>query len=299
MVEACVQESVRKIFGFLGYDVVLYRKVDLSTYTKKYDEDSLEKRRFYNIGAGKFSHPYWTNIDYISEWYSTNNSYTLKGIQYDLLSLEHIPVESNSAEVIYSSHTIEHINNEAAQNMFNESYRMLKKGGILRLTTPNINLLYRAYCENDRDFFYWINEESARASTEKAMARHKLNIPFSKASISQIFLLQFASSASMVHSDGASERISDEKLRNLFEELPFEAVLDYCTKLCPIEIQRKYPGNHINWWNKDKMFNMLEKSGFKNIYLSGYGQSFCSILRDTTLFDKTYPAVSLYIEARR
>ncbi len=77
----------------------------------------------------------------------------------------------------------------------------------------------------------------------------------------------------------------------------YEQALNYCTSKCPIDIQKKYPGHHCNWWNKDKMFRMLKKAGFKNIFLSGYGQSFSPVLRNTQLFDKTHPKISLYVEA--
>ena len=43
--------------------------------------------------------------------------------------LEPLPIADSSAEVVYTlAHTVEHINNEAAQNMFNEAYRILKPG---------------------------------------------------------------------------------------------------------------------------------------------------------------------------
>lgn len=45
------------------------------------------------------------------------------------------------------------------------------------------------------------------------------------------------------------------------------------------------------------MSSMLEIAGFNKIYLSGYGQSFCPILRDVAVFDNTHPKISLYVEA--
>lgn len=79
--------------------------------------------------------------------------------------------------------------------------------------------------------------------------------------------------------------------------MDYEEALNYCCSKCSIEIQKKYPGNHINWWNKKKIFFILEKAGFKKICLSGYGQSFCPILRDISFFDNTHPKISLYVEA--
>jgi hypothetical protein len=42
---------------------------------------------------------------------------------------------------------------------------------------------------------------------------------------------------------------------------------------------------------------MLSKAGFNKIYLSGYGQSYCHVLRDVMFFDNTNPKIALYIEA--
>ena len=67
----------------------------------------------------------------------------------------------------------------------------------------------------------------------------------------------------------------------------------------PIEIQRKYPGNHMNWWNKAKAMAMLRQAGFAEVYPSGYGQSYSPVLRNVALFDNTYTPVSLYVEARK
>ena len=41
----------------------------------------------------------------------------------------------------------------------------------------------------------------------------------------------------------------------------------------------------------------VEKAGFTKIYLSGYGQSFSPVLRNTFFFDNTAPELSLYVEA--
>ena len=209
------------------------------------------------------------------------------------MALENLPIDSDSAEAVYSSHTVEHITDAAAQKMFNESFRILKKGGALRVTTPNINLEYRAYNENDRNYFYWIDNYSEKKEIER------INIvkPMNQASIEQIFLYHFAGNVSTLHGAGAKTRISDEELKKLFAERSLEDALNYCTSRCDLKIQSKYPGNHINWWNPEKMTKMFKEAGFENINISGYGQSFSPAMRNITLFDTTHPKISLYMEA--
>lgn len=285
-----IERMIRKSFNTIGLDLKRLKKIDpnLKQYYALYPEDSVKNHRFYNVGAGLFRHPAWTNIDHFSEWYKGN----ITDIDYDLESLKPFPIPDNSAEVVYSSHTVEHISNAAAQNLFNEAYRVLKPGGYLRVTTPNIDLESRAYLHNDRDYFYWIERYSQTPEIE----RINIDRPMSEASIQQIFLSHFASSACLLHKDGAKERITDEELDRVFREMPYEQALDYCISKCDPEVQKKYPGNHINWWNHDKMSRMFQQAGFEKIYRSGYGQSFCPVLRHTDYFDNTHPKISLYVE---
>ena len=262
-------------------------------YRRLFCSASIEDKQFYNVGAGGFYHPCWTNIDFSSDWYAAYKDNIKTRLQHDLMSLQPFPIENDKAEIIYTSHTIEHINDSAAQNMFNESYRVLKKGGVFRATTPNIDIEFQAYNRNDRDYFYWIETYGIEKNWKKAL----YNQPLTEASTAQVFLTHFASAVSTLHADGAPERIDDKKLAELFRTLPFEDALNYCTSRCPDEIQKRYPGNHMNWWNFSKVKKMLQLAGFSNVYLSAYGQSQSPVLRDTNFFDNTHPKISLYVEA--
>lgn len=293
-----IKNLMQRPLNALGYEVRKLNakrapRLELELYKQLYPEDSLANRRFYNVGAGGFSHPYWTNIDHQSDWYAFYKEQMLKGIDHDLFSLKPLPIANSSAEVVYTSHTVEHITNEAAQHLFNETHRILKPNGYFRLTTPNIELEYRAFSENDRHYYRSIDRYSIEANWKKAM----YNGPLNKASTAQIFLFHFASSVSMLHADGAPERITDDELLSLFKDLGFEGALDHCISRCPVEIQKKYPGNHLNWWSYAKMTRMLKQAGFSRIHLSGYQQSYCPVLRNTDLFDNTHPRISLYVEA--
>jgi 2-polyprenyl-3-methyl-5-hydroxy-6-metoxy-1,4-benzoquinol methylase/glycosyltransferase involved in cell wall biosynthesis len=60
----------------------------------------------------------------------------------------------NSVDIIYLGQMIEHLNPiYTIPNLLNECYRMLKPGGILRITTPDLDLLIDAYKNNDLDKF--------------------------------------------------------------------------------------------------------------------------------------------------
>jgi hypothetical protein len=290
-----IKDKLKDILLKAGYDIkkLPADRYDIAKYKKLYSTESLENRRFYNLGAGKFYHPYWTNVDHFSEYYKEYESYTRLGINYDLFSLDPLPVDNNSAEIIYSSHTIEHINNESALHMFREAFRVLKPKGIIRITAPDIDLHYRAYKNNDLDFFYGKDIYSKPGEYEKV----SLNSPLNTCSPEQLFLIRFAVAASPLHVEGNSSPINDAELISVFNNMKYEEALDYCTSKCTVEIQKRHPGNHMNWWNKTKTAKMLREAGFHLIFESGYGQSQAAVMRNLLYFDKTHPILSFYIEA--
>ncbi|MBL0342401.1 MAG: hypothetical protein IPP71_16735 [Bacteroidetes bacterium] len=118
-----------------------------------------------------------------------------------------------------------------------------------------------------------------------------------EASLAQLFLSDFASAATTISLVGNEKRIDDAELERLFRELPYEEALNYCTSLCSIEIQKKYPYFHMNWFNEKKLTQMLKQAGFKTVRRSAYLQSEVPVLRNQKYFDSTLPQISIYMEA--
>jgi predicted SAM-dependent methyltransferase len=267
---------------------------DIGVYKRAYAPESLRRRAFYNIGSGDFFHPYWTNVDHPSAWYTDEQSAGID-IAWDAETLDRLPPGDGTAEALYTSHTIEHLSDAAAGSLFREAYRILKPGGILRVTTPDIALDFRAWRDRDPDYWYWAQWYS---TPESARAVGALE-PLATASVQQLFVWQFASALSMLHVDGADERLSDDEVDRLFTDLPMEDALNDCTARVPEAVHRRFPGNHRNWWTRGKAERLLREAGFNDPRLSGYGQSYSPAMRNTSLFDSTHPRISLYVEAAR
>jgi predicted SAM-dependent methyltransferase len=75
-------------------------------------------------------------------------------------SIEHanatkrLPLKSGSAEVLYSSHMIEHLDHEEVKLFLSEARRVLCAGGIIRLAVPDIRMRIDRYNANhDADAF--------------------------------------------------------------------------------------------------------------------------------------------------
>jgi len=283
-----MKQYLKALISFLGYDIKISpKKDDTVLYKELYGEESVKNKRFYNInGGGHFefggglNHPCWTNMDV-----KLSGSIVHKNdIVHDLLDKEAFPIESNSAELVHSQYTIEHITDDAAYIMFKEVNRILKSGGVFRVVAPNNELDYIAYNNNDFSFFYW------------AKFFH-YKIPLSAASLEQIFLVHFAANASTIHTDGVLNPIDDSEFKEIFSKNNFEKAMDICTSRCSVEKQKVYRANHINWWTHNKLKTMLEKAGFEITYILSPGQSSARVMRNRTYFDRYWNDVALFMEA--
>lgn len=289
-----IKQKIKKtIFGFCnskGYKVIPITVNDIALYNKLFDKESITNRKFYNISGGAFlnfgggfQHPCWINIDLEQIWkngkYITRDSYNpVRDIAHDLLTLKPIPVENSCAELVHSRFVIAAITDKAAQVMFNEAHRILKKGGIFRVATLNIDLDYRAYINNDMSYFSWFR-----------------NNPL--VSIEQAFLYHVAAQLSILHPNGTTEKITDAEFRELLKTKSLEDALNYCTSKCSVEIQKKFRSDHINWWNPVKLKRMLTEAGFKTVYLSSREQSASPVMRNTVYFDNKAHKTVMYMEA--
>ncbi|WP_363268389.1 methyltransferase domain-containing protein [Okeania sp. SIO2B3] len=55
------------------------------------------------------------------------------------------PLKDNSVDLIYGSHCLEHFSHRMVSQVLNEWFRVLKEGGILRLSVPDFDLLIDKY----------------------------------------------------------------------------------------------------------------------------------------------------------
>lgn len=58
-----------------------------------------------------------------------------------------LPFEDNSVEIIYASHVFEYFDREEGEEVLKEWFRVLKKGGILRVAVPDFGMMAKLYAE--------------------------------------------------------------------------------------------------------------------------------------------------------
>jgi predicted SAM-dependent methyltransferase len=90
-----------------------------------------------NLGCGNNYHSDWINLDIHSE--------DKKVIVHNLRN--GIPFETNSIDVIYHSHILEHFPIKEATVFIAECFRVLKTNGIIRVVVPDLEIIVKEYLD--------------------------------------------------------------------------------------------------------------------------------------------------------
>jgi predicted SAM-dependent methyltransferase len=69
------------------------------------------------------------------------------------LTRDRLPFDDGTVDIIFTSHTLEHIPPQSLGFVLGEFRRVLKPGGTLRILVPDIALAVKAYVDGDRSFF--------------------------------------------------------------------------------------------------------------------------------------------------
>src|SRR5205085_9397769 len=94
-----------------------------------------------HLGCGSVNHPNFINIDGLP----APHVHYIRPIE-DLS-----PFKDNSVDLVYACHCLEHFRYKKVPDVLSEWFRVLKKGGILRLSVPDFDLLLEIYKQQGRD----------------------------------------------------------------------------------------------------------------------------------------------------
>ena len=138
----------------------------------------------------------------LDEWINTDSN-TAKFEGCDHLDVtEKFPYDDNSVDYIFSEHMIEHISYQDGKFMLEESFRVLKSGGKIRISTPDLKFLIKLYNED--------KTELQKRYIEYSFKEYKLD------GNSDTFVIN------NFHRDWGHIFIYDEKtLKSLFESIGF------------------------------------------------------------------------------
>jgi SAM-dependent methyltransferase len=236
---------------------------------------------YINIGAGYRIHPMWHALENPRPDYRKSRD---ADIAFDLTSGEKWPVPSDTVELLFTSHTIEHLNDQFNADMFREAYRTLKPGGLFRITCPNVDLYVDAYERRDEHFFRYLMKTRPGAP-----------LPYS---MEQVLLFAFAGPLSSIHKESNLTRATDDEVRLAHATMPRDQFLDSFTSRIAVDVVRRFPKEHKTWLTPAKLIRMLNDAGFE-AWECAHGQSKSHLMRNVEYFDIPHPSVSLYVEARK
>jgi SAM-dependent methyltransferase len=216
-----------------------------------------------NVGAGPWYARGWKNLDHVGEWYTHHR--WLIDYRHDLARPDRMPFADGSVQLFYSEHVFEHLPDELCRHAFAELFRSLAPGGGVRIVVPDADLLCERLKEGDEAFF-----------RELMFGR--------PASLAEAFLILVAH---------PRERVDERQFAQDLVVLPRRQFLDKCKSGLRYDYARA--GEHINWFNFEKLRDMLLQAGFQDVTLSEPQRSRFGVIRGRG-FDSR-PSYSLHVDA--
>ena len=224
-------------------------------------------RRRLNLGGGRWYRPRWENVDQLDDPLFVDH-------RLDLREGPRLPVEDTSTELVFSSHCLEHVEDQVARLVLADCHRVMIPGGTIRIAVPDMDKAFSAYRRCDHSFF-----DHGGVTCRGETLEEKLVCFFASYSLAEY---------------RGGPKIPAAEIRAAIGTM---CSYDFC-RWCVSRI----PGHathlgHVNAYDFTKMHHLLEAAGFQEIERSSYRGSSVPTLRGAA-FDNR-PTVTLYVEARR
>jgi predicted SAM-dependent methyltransferase len=115
-----------------------------------------------NLGCGSHTPSDWINVDYaMGAWIAKLPIISLINKNFKILNLDwpdnifiydlrkKFPWQDDSVDVVYSSHTLEHLSKTEGQHFLRECHRVLKPNGIIRIIVPDLRVIINKYLQGE------------------------------------------------------------------------------------------------------------------------------------------------------
>lgn len=219
-----------------------------------------------NIGGGAWYQRGWQNIDcYAPDPYVD--------ARLDLRDQPDLPFPDGSCEVIFCSHVLEHVPDDATRHALGEMARILAPDGLVRIVVPDLEAALVAYREGDADFF---DRGGARCVGPTLEAK----------------LVNLIASYRMGDHRGGPPVEADEVRERVASSTPEEFVR-WCVSRIPPEAEQR---DHVNAYDAARLAALGAAAGL-TLTRSSYRASADPEMRGPA-FDHS-PRISLYMEGGR
>ena len=210
-------------------------------------------------------------INYPVDKTKSNNK---SDIVFNLNTINDLPIEDNTFDIVYSSHTLEHIREEYLENIIQNIYRILKPGGLFRIIVPNFIKSISELKKNNINYFKKINKEVGTGNSNRIIDR------FSRFNISYA-----------INNKSMGPELDQNDVNKIMNSEPKDIRRLMIDK---IPIKASYYG-HVNIIEKNYLIQLLNKCMFKNIKELKFRESSSPICRNNNMFNNR-PNSSIYVE---
>jgi predicted SAM-dependent methyltransferase len=266
-----------------------------------------------NFGCGDRLSADWVNIDFHSKNKCVQRVNLLDGF----------PFPDNYFDAVYSSHVIEHFDQDHGLFLVKESYRVLRPGGIIRIVVPDLESSCREYLRiltmNTKDpnkpkLYSWIMLELLDQLVRTRPSGHMRSFVESAATSGDTGFISYIISRTQ---SAGWEIVRDkpllQKIKSISPEKVFTKLIYLYLKavswLIPKNIRNMVfietgIGERHRWmYDSYSLSSLLQVAGFANITSLPYNQSAISgfnlDLLDSLSSGKPYKNNSIYFEGQK
>lgn len=245
-----------------------------SAWDSKLYEDFPPKALYLNFGSGSFCHKKWKNYDFPGNTKFYRNIQGVKERDFQPINLcdtnLRLAEQNNTVNLIYCSHTLEHLEENASHRFLSECYRILQPGGIMRLALPNTST----------DFRY------ADLLNREKRAPRPMQLQYSIDAASHMLSeIKLSFSNQKIESLMALTDFNPEKFYKIMHEEGLK------NKFCVDK-----PESHITFWSPEKIAQVGSTIGFKFTTPFYQGSTFAAPFTNLLVFDVTEPHITFYVE---
>lgn len=106
---------------------------------------NISTKKYLNLGCGKTRLENYTNLDFYNKTLFSRHPdpEVMHDLRYPL------PFPDNHFDGVFSEHTLEHLYPNEAFNLLREMHRIISKGGVVRISLPDLGKEIERYNENN------------------------------------------------------------------------------------------------------------------------------------------------------
>ena len=259
-----VAELDGKATGSIAQDTTQYEK---ALEVLQYNADNAPT--YLNIGGGpNFLHKGWRNFE---EVFSVNNP-----VPFRLSANIPFPIQSDSLETVYTSHNLEHLDDETVAHILVESFRVLAPGGYLLIKIPDFDQYLDKWRKRDTSLTYEnspFSFKEARTWKNKGIAD---TITYRTAEMfCGVWNETFGDEKALFSDSGdwngpgyvGAPWLPEHEIAQVFDSYTScHAIAAYLKKRA-LELQETVYLNHQNAWSREEMQQLLQEFGYHIVSL--------------------------------